>query len=95
MNKEQIDQKYIDQANALEVEFFDIVDEGKRSQHRILKTGKSQQDFNTQHGQIWKNHEQELMAGGYLKLRPEPEPTRDLATEIDNLKARIQLLESR
>lgn len=90
--KREIDQKYLDQANQLEAEFFDIVDEGLPNQHRILKAGKSQQDFNTQHAQIWRNHEQELIAEGYLQPPSEPEPPRSthisIIDAIDTAKAR-------
>lgn len=92
MTKEEINQKYLDQANQLEIEFFDIVGEGLPSQHRLLKAGKSQQVFAAQHGQIWKNHEQELIANGYLQPPPEPEPPRSTHIStidaIDTTKAR-------
>lgn len=78
MTKEEIDAKYLAQANALEAEFFDIVDQGLPSQHRVLKAGKTIEDFTLQHGQIWKNHEAELIANGYME--PPPEPTPPLCT---------------
>ena len=88
MTKKEIDQKYIDQANQLEIEFFDIVDESLPSQHRVLKDGKTEADFNLQHGYIWKAHETELIAKGFMEALTPPEPVRDLAAEIDDLKAR-------
>lgn len=85
MTKEEIDQKHINQASSLEAEFFDIIDEGLPNQHRILKDGKLQEDFDIQHGQIWRNHEQELIANGYLEPPPEPEPP--LSTHISIIDA--------
>ena len=48
--------------------------------------------FDNSHGAIWANMKAELIAEGYLKS---PEPVRDLAAEIDELKAKITLLEKR
>ena len=93
MTREEIDQKCLDQANSLEVEFFDIVNEGLPDQHRVLKAGKTQEDFGAQHALIWQNHEQELIASGFIEALKPPEPARDLAIEIDGLKARLDKLE--
>jgi len=92
MTKEEIDAKYTGQANELEAEYFDIIDSGLPSQQRQLKVDKSIEEFNLRHGEIWHNHEAELIAEGYLKP---PEPMRDLEAEIDDLKARIQKLEEK
>jgi len=89
MQRQDIDSKYLNQANQLEVEFFDIVNEGLPSQHRILRAGKSADEFNQRHGEIWQAHCDELIAEGFMEPRPEPEPVRDLATEIDEIKAEI------
>jgi len=91
--REEIDQKYLNQANQLETEFFDIVNEGFPSQHRVLKTGKSIDAFNQRHGDIWKAHEAELIAEGLMEAPTPPEPVRDLAQEIDELKQKIEKLE--
>lgn len=74
--KEDIDQKYLKQANKLEAEFFNIVNEFnsegiKIGQHRKLKDGKSIDDFNKRHVEIWRNHEQELIDKGHLEPAPE------------------------
>lgn len=84
MDKEQIDQKYLDQANQLETEFFDIVNEGSPSQHRVLKEFQTIWDFNAQHATIWQNHQQELIDNGYLKPTPPRPPSPDIvrATEL-------------
>ena len=95
MDREEIDQKYIGEAAQLEAEFFDIVDEGKPSQHRVLKEGQSINEFDAKHTEIWRNHEAELIAEGFIQPTLEPEPTRDLAAEIDDLRARIEELENR
>lgn len=95
MTKEQIDQKYINQANQLEAEFFDIVDEGLPSQHRVLKAGKSEDEFNQRHGEVWRSHEAELIAEGFMEAPTPPEPVRDPLSEIDKLKARVEKLEKK
>ena len=90
--REEIDSKYIHQAELLEWEFFAIVDEGLPSQHRVLRAYKSIDDFNQRHAEIWQNHEQELIAEGYLEPPPEPEPPRStyisVINSIDASKAR-------
>lgn len=90
MTREEIDQKYLDQASQLEVEFFDIADEGLPSQHRVLKAGKSIEEFNQTHGGIWCNHEAELIAEGFMEAPTPSEPPRDLFAEIDEIKARME-----
>lgn len=49
----------------------------------------SKEDFDYLHGQNWADLELELIAEGYRKP---PEPVRDLAKEINNLKAEIEKL---
>lgn len=95
MTKQEIDEKYLIQASQLEAEFFDIVDEGLPNQHRELRAGKLLDDFNLAHGQIWKEHEAELISNGFMKAPIPPEPERDLVTEIDELKARVEQLEKK
>lgn len=99
LTKTEIDQKYIAQASQLEAEFFDIVEEfvadKKVGQHRVLKADKSIAEFNQRHGEIWRNHEAELIAEGFLKPPIPPEPVRDLAAEIDDLKAKVEKLEKK
>ena len=76
--KEEIDQKYIEQANTLEAEFFDIILELKDGkvigQHRELKPDKSLDEFNTLHGEIWHNHELELIENGFINTTPTETP---------------------
>ena len=71
MQKEEIDKQYLDQASVLEAEFFDFVDEGLPSQHRVLKTGKSIDEFNLRHGNIWREHETDLVTAGLMEA-PKP-----------------------
>ena len=49
----------------------------------------TKEEFDIRHGQIWGDMEAELIAGGYLTL---PEPERDLAAEIDDLKAELSAM---
>ena len=93
MLREELDQKYIEQANQLEGEFFGIVDEGLPNQHRVLKAGKLIDEFNQRHSKIWHNHEAGLITGGFIIARVPPEPSRDLLAEIDELKSRLATLE--
>lgn len=93
MLKEDIDSKYINHAQQLEAEFFDIADEGRPSQHRLLKKGKIIEEFDLRHGKIWQNHEAELLAEGFMEAPTPPEPIRDLEAEMDELKARVTKLE--
>ena len=55
-------------------------------------SGLSKEKFDTLHGQVWKNMEDELISEGHLTI---PEPPRDLVAEIDDLTAKIKVLESR
>ena len=93
MNRDQIDQKHLAEANQLEVEFFNIVDEGLPNQHRALKAGKTEAEFNQRHGDIWKSHQAELIAEGFMEAPKPPEPVRDVLAELDDLKVRIEKLE--
>ncbi len=72
MTKEAIDQKYLELHSQLGLEFFDIVDEDLPTQHRVLKAGKSIGKFNLAHGELWRNHEAELIAGGFMEAPPPP-----------------------
>lgn len=67
MTKEEIDNKYLKLHDDLEREFFDIVDEGLPSQHRMLKLGKSIEEFNLRHSEIWRDHEAELVTQGFIE----------------------------
>jgi len=53
-------------------------------------TPEEQAQFDQEHGQIWDGMRTELIAEGYLII---PNPPRDLATEIDDLKTRLIALE--
>jgi len=71
--KKNIDKEFLIQHDDLESEFFDIVNKGKPSQHRVLKLGKTIEEFNQRHGEIWRNHETDLIAEGFMKPPPPPE----------------------
>ena len=47
----------------------------------------SKEDFDYYHGQNWDDMESELIAEGHLTI---PEPPRDLAAEIDDLRAKLK-----
>ena len=95
MTKLEIDQKYTDLHNAIEVDYFNVVNEGKPNQHLKLKVGKTKIDFNTEHADNWRNHETELIKNGFMEAPVEPEPVRDLEQEIDELKATVGILEKK
>ena len=96
MIKEDIDQIYLGLANTLEMDFFKIVPEKVDGevvgQHRELRKGKSESTFNPRHGQLWKDHETELIAYGYMQPRVEQPPTRDLLAELAD---RVEALEAK
>jgi len=50
----------------------------------------SKEDFDSSHGAIWASMEDELISEGYRTI---PEPPRDLIAEIDELKAKVEMLE--
>ncbi len=95
MTKNEIGLKYIKQANQLEVEFFDIIAKGLPNQQRVGKVDKSINEFNQKHREIWRSHEAELIATGLMEAPVPREPSRDLATEIDELKTRLEKLEKK
>lgn len=95
MERESIDQRYLNQVVALENEFFEVIDKGKPSQHRVLRSGKSIEEFDQRHGKIWQDHEAELIAEGLIQPSPPPLPSRDFAAEIDDLKTRMEKLEKK
>jgi len=45
--------------------------------------------FDSQHGQLWNNLDADMIAAGF---KEPPVPPRDLAKEIDELKAKVDLL---
>ena len=49
--------------------------------------GLTKEEFDIQHGMIWDTMRDELVAAGHLTI---PEPPRDLAAEIDELKAKLK-----
>ena len=72
--QDEINQFYLEQHNQLETSFFDIIDPGLPSQHRVLKDSLSLDDFNAEHSLIWRNWRQALINNGFLTPEPEPEP---------------------
>lgn len=81
--EKEINLKYKPLHKALEDEFFTIVDEGKRTQHRELREGKAKAGFDVKHSELWQQCNAEL-----AKLPP----PRDLMAEIDALQAEINKL---
>lgn len=69
MTKAEIDAQYQQLVLKLEQEYFDFDPD---AQKRILKAGKLLDEFNQKHGQLWKEHEAELIAAGYLQPMPVP-----------------------
>jgi len=90
---EEITQKYNELYRRLHDEFFETINIDTPRQERRLKLDKSADDFNQRYGELSSNYQAELIAAGFVvKL---PEPPRDLAAEIDALKARIETLEKK
>ena len=50
----------------------------------------TKEEFDTKHGKIWNDRDAELIAAGLME---QPQPQRDLESEIDVLKARLATLE--
>jgi len=92
MTREEIDERYLNRHGELETEFFDATGEGLSGQRRVLKTGKSIDEFNTRHGELWQEHEAELIDGGYIEAPP-VEPVMNLAKEVKELKEKVEKLE--
>lgn len=76
--KEQIIARYRAEHSRLENEYY--------QKHSIDK-----KTFDLLHGNNWRDMEAELIAEGY---RQPPIPARDLEAEIDELKAKIERLET-
>lgn len=83
MDRDQISEKYKILHQALEDDFFIIVNKGTRTQHRKLKKGKTRSEFDVRHGELGQQCNAELD-----KLPP----PRDLGAEIDELRAEIKEL---
>ena len=66
MTKEDIDRAYYEAHDALEAEYFDLVDEGLPTQQRQLKEGMNIQDFNERHGANSIIYEIALTEAGFL-----------------------------
>ena len=47
--------------------------------------------FDSQHGQLWKNFDADMIAAGF---RLPPVPPRDMVAEFDELKAKVEALEA-
>ncbi len=90
---EEIYQKYRQLSENLSNEFFETINKGTPEQERRLRLDKSPERFNQLYTELTQRHQEELAANGYIE--PEPEPPRDLATEVDDLQARVKELEKR
>jgi len=90
MLRETLDNEALRQIAALEEEYFIIVDEGIPTQRRVLREGKTLEDFNVHHADIWRTHEDSLIANGYIDASQPAPPIRDLAAEIDALKTELK-----
>ena len=73
------------------------IKEAYKNQHDTLSedyysgtSGLTKEQFDQQHGQVWKDMETELIAEGYLTP---PKPERDLEVEVDELKIKVEALE--
>ncbi len=82
--------KYNQQYALMHDEFYETI-----NKERLLRQDKTVADLNLCNAEITQNYEAELIANGFPSLNPPPELARDLAAEIDDLKAKIKILESR
>lgn len=65
----------------------DSLSDSYYKRHELTK-----EEFDLQHGKIWADMEAELIAEGHIQP---PKPARDLVAEIDELKNRIAILETK
>jgi len=84
----EIVKKYDEMFRQLHDEFYETI-----NLVRKLRSDKQAEDFNTRYAEIQRNYDDELAREGIV--RPIPAPPRDLAAEIDEIKARIEKLENR
>jgi len=59
MSKRTIDDKYIQEHNILERKFY------LPGSPRVLKPGKTEEEFTLLHGALWRRHEAELVEAGF------------------------------
>ena len=95
MTREEIDRKYQELARALEEEFFVIANPGTPRQFRVLKPDKDIGDFNQRHAEIWRQHEQELIAAGLMRPPVVRKPGRNIYQELDELKTLVAELSAK
>jgi len=85
------EQEIVEKYNRLEAElhneFFETIDKDRR-----LKADKEASEFNQRFAQLEQDRIAELAAIGIVYNIP-PSPARDLAAEIDEIKARLERLE--
>ena len=89
--REEIVQKYNELYRILHNEFFETINVGTPYQERRLKLNMSSNEFNTRYANLEQSYKAELIAAGFIETPIEP--PRDLAAEIDDLKARVEKLE--
>ncbi len=88
---EEVTQKYNHLFRDLHDEFFETINLGTPRQERRLRLDKSAEDFNQRYAELNSSYKTELVVAGFVE-KP-PEPARDLAAEIDEIKARLGTLE--
>jgi len=93
-SEQEIVVKYNRLIAELHDEFFETINVGTPQQERRLKLDKEANEFNQRFHQLDQDKIAELAALGIVYDAP-PAPARDLAAEIDELKARIETLEKK
>lgn len=87
---EEVTKKYNELYRLLHDEFFETINVGTPQQERRLKLTQSSDGFNQRYAELSSNHKTELARAGFVEKLPEP--IRDLAAEIDEIKARLSKL---
>ncbi len=83
--RREIADKYDQQYAEMHDKFYETV-----NKERLLRDGKTAKALNLRNAKITTDYEAELLANGLEGLNPVEEPPRDLAAEIDELKATIE-----
>ena len=100
MKRTEIEEKYLAQVKDLEQQFFHYIQngDGKGTLVRVIKDGKTEEDFNRLQGQTWEAFEIEMIDAGYIVIETEQSKplteTELLAQQVTELQIEIELLKA-